>query len=72
MRKSLLANTRSSVLMIAPKMITEQTISLLSPGETVTMAMIISRYSESPKNVCPRPGYHSHCIIRSHAGGMIW
>jgi hypothetical protein len=54
------------------KIITEHNISLLCPGSTVTMAMIIGRYSESPKNVCPRPGCHSHCIIRSDAGGMIW
>jgi hypothetical protein len=53
-------------------LITEQTASLLRPGANITMAMLVGRDHQRPKDICPKPGCRSKQFVKSSAGGMIW
>ena len=54
------------------KLLTRDTWQLLSPGSSITMAMVISRYVEIPTNLCPKPGCASREFVKVVAGGLIW
>ncbi|KIM99853.1 hypothetical protein OIDMADRAFT_125485 [Oidiodendron maius Zn] len=54
------------------RLITQQNFSLLRPGSSITMAMVIGRYEGGVKDKCPKPGCKSKIYTKSKAGGLIW
>ena len=45
---------------------------VLTPGMSITMAIIVGRYHSADFNRCPRPGYKSEIFISSESGGKTW
>lgn len=51
------------------QLITQRNFSLLQPGSTITMAMVIGRYGKGVEDQCPKPGCKSKVYTKSKAGG---
>jgi hypothetical protein len=53
------------------QLITAETAALLSPGSSITMAMLVGMYVYRD-GVCPRPGCVSKDLSTSRDGGRTW
>lgn len=45
---------------------------VLTPGLSVTMAIIIAKYDFENSNRCPRPGCKSTDFVSKESGGKMW
>jgi hypothetical protein len=56
----------------ASQTLSKSTFDTLTPGMSITMAIIIGKYGEPCLNKCPRVGCNSTRIVTNQAGGLIW